>query len=163
MFVHDGVVFQKDEDYFSDQNFELLINAYRKELSFFQEFSILTLLLGPLSIPLALVIPLITAVVAKINGMEYEKLFLITLFVSVIAFIFLFFYLVMTVPSKLEDGSYLKKMTVEEAKEIIRKLQGNLKQTEEQIEALQKECERLVALKGGNVAGRMLYQIIKGE
>lgn len=163
MFVHDGVVFQKDEDYFSDQNFELLINAYRKELSFFQEFSILTLLLGPLSIPLALVIPLITAVVAKINGMEYEKLFLITLFVSVIAFIFLFFYLVMTVPSKLEDGSYLKKMTTEETKEIIRKLQGNLKQTEEQIEALQKECERLVALKGGNVAGRMLYQIIKGE
>lgn len=38
MFVHDGVVFQKDEDYFSDQNFELLINAYRKELSFFKSF-----------------------------------------------------------------------------------------------------------------------------
>lgn len=123
----------------------------------------MTLLLGPLSIPLALVIPLITAVVAKINGMEYEKLFLITLFVSVIAFIFLFFYLAMTVPSKLEDGSYLKKMTVEEVKEIIRKLQGNLKQSEEKIEALQKECERLVALKGGSVAGRMLWQIIKGE
>lgn len=69
----------------------------------------------------------------------------------------------MTVPSKLEDGSYLKKMTVEEAKEIIRKLQGNLKQSEEKIEALQKECEKLVALKGGSVAGRMLWQIIKGE
>lgn len=88
MFVHAGAIIQKDEDYFSDQNFELLINAYRKELSFFQEFSILTLLLGPLSIPLALVIPLITVVVAKINGMEYEKLFLITLFVSVIALSF---------------------------------------------------------------------------